>query len=514
MMKRSILVILAAGFLFVSACRHSTPTSRDTNTVVIGLSTGPKTLDPRLGTDVASARIQQLMFNSLVKKNVHSAIVPDLAESYSIEDDTTYRFNLRHNVKFHDGSLFTARDVKATFDAIRSSELGSLKRSAYDKLKSIEIVDDFTIIFKTTEPFAPFLINMVQGILPEKEAKKIQAGEKIRPIGTGPFMLEKQQGDELFTLKAFPDYFEGKPAVDHLVIKVLPDDITRVMELEKGSIDFLQNSFPPDSLDRLRKNPKLKIITAPGTSYYYLGFNFRLDYPAANAEVRRALAMALDRKAIIHHILGDLATPAESVLPKGHWAYDPDLKPIAFDPRTAGKLLEDAGYPLKDGSRFELEFKCSQNKRSRRLAEVIQAQWAQIGVDVTIRSLEWGTYYDDILKGNFQTYLMSWVGITDPDIYYSLFHSASIPPNGRNRGQYVSAQMDRLLTAGRSILDQKQRAEIYRKVQELAAADLPYINLWHTQNVAVMNKDIIGYTMYPAGDFTSFARVKWGSGGR
>jgi len=478
--------------------------------VVISMGTAPKTLDPRISTDVASARVQQLVFNSLIKKNQRSELVPDLAESWDIIDNTAYRFKLRKNVIFHDGTDFNAQDVKATFDAVLSDTLASPKKSAYDKLASITVVDDYTIIFKTTEPFAPFLINMVLGIMPEEEAMKHNPDEIIKPVGTGPFKVIEQIGDEKILLEANADYFLEKPLLDRIEFKVVPDDAIRLMELEKGSVDFIENNIPADSVPRLRENPDLKVMTAPGTSYYYMGFNSRLkNHPTSETEVRRAIAMAINRDEIIEYVLGGLASKACSVLPEGHWAFNEELTQIPYDPVQAGEMLSKAGYMIKDGSRFTIEFKVSQNKQSRKLAEIIQAQLAKIDIDVHIQSLEWGTFYEDIVKGNFQTYILSWVGVTDPDIYHSIFHSSSIPPNGRNRGQYVNSELDSLLDSARVELDQTTRTKLYREVQKILYNELPYISLWHKYNIAVMKKDLMNFKMYPAGDLDSFAEVYW-----
>ncbi|MCD4655332.1 ABC transporter substrate-binding protein [bacterium] len=506
------IAVFCGCIIFTGCSGNQTPveTSSAKSKVVIGMGTEAKTLDPRISTDVASARIQQLVYNSLIKKNLQSELVPDLAESWEIINNTTYRFKLRKNIRFHDGSQFDARDVKATFDAILSDTLASPKKSAYDKLASITIIDDFTILFETTEPFAPFLINMVLGILPEAEARKHNPDENINPIGTGPFKVFQDDDDEHITLASFPEYFQGQPPLDIVEFKIVPDDAIRLMELEKGSVDFVENNVPSDSVPRLRENPDLKIMTAPGTSYYYMGFNFRLEnHPTNQREVRHALAMALNRDEIIKHILGGLASKAVGVLPEGHWAFNKNLKQIPFDPEQATDILDKAGFPLKDGSRFSVEFKVSQNKQSRKLAEIIQAQWAKIGVKVNLQSLEWGTFYEDIINGNFETYVLSWVGVTDPDIYHSIFHSGSIPPNGRNRGHYINPDLDRLLDSARVELDPAARADLYRKVQRLIHDDLPYISMWHTHNVAIMKNDLMHFQLYPAGDLDSFAKVSW-----
>ncbi|HPQ39034.1 MAG TPA: ABC transporter substrate-binding protein [bacterium] len=512
-LRSLVTAVICLVFLLTGCGGNSDPADAGAagNGIVVGMGTAPKTLDPRLSTDVASARVQQLVYNSLVRKNIHSDIEPDLAESWEMVNDTTYRFKLRRNVRFHDGSMFDARDVKATFEAVLADTLASPKKAAYEKLASISIIDDYTIIFETTEPFAPFLINMVLGILPESQARNHDPNQAISPVGTGPFQVTRRDGNDTVVLTAFTDHFRGKPAMDRVEFRVVPDDAIRIMELEKGTIDFIENNVPPDAVPQLRENPEVNVMTAPGTSYYYMGFNMRLtDHPTADPRVRRALALALDRESIITHVLGGLASPAVSLLPEGHWAFNTDLAQIPFDPEEAGRLLDAAGYSLHDGgNRFSVEFKVSQNNQSRRLAEIIQAQWATVGVTVNLRSLEWGTFYEDIINGNFECYVLSWVGVTDPDIYFSIFHTDAIPPNGRNRSHYSNPEVDRLLETARVTLDQKRRAEMYREVQVKLQEDLPCISLWHTDNVAVMDSDLTGFRLYPAGDLDSFAGITW-----
>jgi peptide/nickel transport system substrate-binding protein len=504
-------VLLAGVWLF--GCRgdqygHSAELSR--NGVRIGMSVAPRTLDPRIATDVASSRVQQLVFNSLVTLNKDLEIVPELAESWEMTDTTTYRFTLRKDVMFHDGNLLTARDVKATFDAILSDTLASPRKAAYDMLAAIEVIDDQTIEFKTVQPSAPFLINLVQGILPEKQARNHDPSTPIEPIGTGPFRIAGNFGNDRIVLNAFDNHFNGRPALDWLEFRVVPDDSIRVMELEKGTLDFVQNDIPPDSLERLNNHPDLEVLSRPGTSYYYLGFNFRLtNHPTIHRTVRRALAMAINRDDIIRHHLKGYAEKATGVLPPDHWAFNETVLQMPFDPEKAGEMLDKAGFKMVDGQRFEVEFKVSQNKHSIRLAEIIQAQWAKIGVKVNLRTLEWGTFYDDVVNGNFETYIMSWVGVTDPDIYYSLFHSSSTPPNGRNRGHYMNWMMNVLLDHLQTEFDHERRRILYRKIHGIMEMDQPYISLWHAHNVVVKKTDLMHFEFYPAGDLVSFSRVAW-----
>ena len=211
------------------------------------------------------------------------------------------------------------------------------------------------------------------------------------------------------------------------------------------------------------------------------------------------------------HKPSGLAAPAKSLLAPGNWAYAPDLPDYTYNPAQAEKLLDEAGFPDPDGDgpqvRFNLTYKTSQNELSRRIAEVLQEELKKVGIGAEIKSYEWGSFFADISAGNFQLYSLKWVGVTDPDIYYYIFHSQNIPPQGANRNHYLNPRLDALLEEGRQTLDEAKRTRIYHRVQQIIAEELPYISLWHTMNVVVMRQRVQGFVLYPAGDFTSLKKV-------
>ncbi len=482
----------------------------DSETLTIALEASPTNLDPRKATDVASARVTQLVFSGLLKKDQQSNLVPDVALSWEQPDSTTYMFHLRQGVTFHDGSSLTARDVKYTFLSIMDPAFKSPRRGSFEELKQIEVLDDYTVKFILKKPFAPFLINMTLGIVPAHAAQAVEGEFSRKPIGSGPFKLIDWQADEKLVFSAFTQYYADAPKLKRIIYKIVPEDTVRLLGLEKGSVQLVQNSIPTDLLPRLKANPKLKVITSPSTTYAYIGFNME-DPMLSKKRVRKALALAIDRPAIIKHLLGGLATPANSLLPETHWAYEAQLTSYSYDLAQARKLLDEAGFADPDGDgpqpRFRLSYKTSQNEQSRRIAEVLQHQWQKLGIEVDVRSYEWGTFFADISAGNFQLYSLQWVGITEPDIYYYIFHSSSIPPQGANRGKYINPELDKLLEEGRNTLDTDKRKAVYSRVQKLLADDLPYISLWHMMNVVAMQKEVQGFVPYPAGDFTSLKDV-------
>ena len=297
--------------------------------------------------------------------------------------------------------------------------------------------------------------------------------------------------------------------MEEIVFRIIPDDTVRYLEMKKGSLDFIQNNLPPDVVAGIEQEGNFQVLKSPGTTYEYIGFNLRDKY-CQHLEVRQAVAHALDIPLMIRHLLKGLGTEATGVLSPGHWAFNPEVPRYEYNPERARELLDRAGFPPgADGFRFTLEYKTTQADLSRRKGEVIQNQLAAVGIRVRLTSYEWSAFYADIRSGNFQLYSLQWVGVTDPDIYYYLFHSRSIPPEGANRGHYVNPTLDALIEAGRYTLNLEQRTSIYQQIQEIVARDVPYISLWHNSNVAVMKKGLEGYVLYPAGDFSSLKNLRW-----
>ncbi|MBD3305636.1 hypothetical protein GF339_04585 [candidate division KSB3 bacterium] len=506
---RKILLILCAIMLSVAGVDATLAAD---HTLTLALESDPTNIDPRFGTDVNSARVYQLVSNGLIQKDPTSKLVPDLAERWENPDAKTYIFHLRQGVKFHDGTEFTAEDVKYTFESMLDPEMQSPKAAAYTKIDQIEILDPYTIKFTLKEVFAPFLIEMVQPIVP-KQAAQQQEGEKFGEtlIGTGPFKLVEWAHDEQVVFEANPDYFAGPPNVDKIVLRIIPDDTVRFLELQQGGVDLVQNAIPPDMVPIAKETPGLNVIAQESIVIYYLGFNLE-DPILSNVKVRQAMAYAIDRPTIIEYLMEGQASLATGLLSPANWAYEPDVKTYDYDVEKAKALLDEAGYPDPDGDgpqpRFSLIYKTSTAPLRIRIGEVLQDQLKQVGIEISeIQTFEWAKFYDDIKSGNFQIYTLRWVGITEPDIFYSIFHSSMVPPEGRNRGRYRNPRIDELTEQGRQVIDTEARKQIYSEIQKILAEELPYIFLWYPHNIVVMNDRVHGFTLYPDGDFASLKDV-------
>lgn len=488
-----ILLPILLCLIFTPSC--SQPSIPD-GYVIVALESNPSSLDPRIATDASSQKIIRLIFNGLVKLDENMRPAPDLAIRWEKINDLTFLFHLRKGVKFHNGKELTSEDVKFTFKSILNPSLSSPHRGSYQYIKSIEERGRYAVIFRLKKPYSPFLTTMTMPIIPADYNDK-----ENPPPGTGPFKFVRWIQDEWIELKANDGFFDGEVRIKGVIFRIIPDDTSRFLELQKGNIHLILNAIEPEVLPLVNKRSRLfNIMTRPGTNYSYLGFNLH-DPILRDRRVREAIARGIDRDTIIKEILKGFAYPAKGILPPMHWAHEGDVEVYTYNPVRARKLLDEAGFFDPDGpgpkKRFRLLYKTSQNKLRRRIAEVIQAQLAQIGIDVEIRSYEWGTFYSDIKSGNFQIYSLTWVGVTDPDIYYYIFHSSSTPPNGANRGGYRNPEVDSLLERGRVEGDEKRRKEIYSKIQKIIVKDLPYISLYHSVNIAVVKKGLVGFILYP-----------------
>src|ERR1044071_5859631 len=481
----------------------------DSHTLVMIIESSPTNLDPRVGTDAQSERIDELIFDPLVHRDDHFNLVPWVAERWEIPDPKTYVFHLRKDVHFHDGRPLTSRDVKWTLDTLHDGSLISLKTTTYRLVQKVDALDDATVILHLSEPDATLLYNLSDGafgIVPYGSGKQFNR----YPVGSGPFRFVSQEPDSQVVLERNDGYWGQHARIEHVRLTIVPDATTRALELRKGSADISPSgSLSADMIGTLRRDPKLVVEQQPGTVLAYMTFNLR-DPILKDVRVRQALAYAIDRAPMLHYLFGDQGRLADSVLPPQHWAYTSDVQHYVYDPVEANALLDSAGYPRgKDGIRFHLLMKTSTEETTRLLAAVLQQQLRQVGIALDIRSFEFATFYSDVLKGAFQLCSLRWIGGNeDPDIFYYAFHSSSFPPKHANRGYYVNTQIDRLIDEGRTTVDQQRRKQIYAQVQQILARDLPYINLWYFDNVVVHTQRVKNLRLNPPGNYDFLTSVE------
>ena len=480
-------LLLCCLSLAITGCADS-----NRGSIAFGLNTAPVTLDPRFSTDAVSYRITRLIYKSLVDFDEQFQAVPDLASWEQLALDH-YRFTLKNEHRsFHDGTYLTANDVKATYKFVLNPVNVSPHKGSVEMIDSMEVIDDDTIDFKLSQPDPLFPGRLVIGILPEDLISK-QHNFNKKPVGSGSMRFsEWSDGSRLKLIR-----IDDGQVIEFITLK---DATVRVLKLLRGEIDLVQGDLPPGIVQWLDEKDSVLVNKKKGDTFSYLGFNLE-DSETGNKLIRNAIAHAIDREAIIKYVKGGTARKAGAILPANHWAGRADLTGYEFDLDKARILLSEAGYSLLNP--LKLTYKTTNKPDSLRLATIIQDQLKSVGIELDIRSYDWGTFYGDIKAGRFQMYSLSWVGLKMPDIFRYAFHSVSIPPNGANRGRFINTRVDSIIEAAEIEPDVSKQAEYYRELQEVLFDALPYVPLWYEDNVLAMRKEINGYTLSTDGNFDS-----------
>jgi peptide/nickel transport system substrate-binding protein len=503
---RSSCVALAGAalsLLISASCGTSRP---ERDAIVVGIANSPAILDPRIGSDEYSQKAHQLLFDTLMGIGPDLRVVPGLAETLENPDPLTYIARLRRGVRFHNGREMTSADVVYTFASFLDPKFGG-RSGAYRMVASVTAVDAYTVQFTLKEAAASFPINLVMGIVQDGSG----AANTRSPVGTGPYKLVEFLPDDRLVLARFEDYWGGAPANTGLVLKVVPDDTMRGLELRKGTVDLVVNDLSPDIVSELQEEGRLGVVTSSGTDYAYVGLN--LKHPIlGRKEVRHAIGYAINREAIVTHLRRGLAVEATGLIPTMAWAFEPEVFRFTYDPARAARLLDAADLPDPDGAgplpRFALTIRTSTSEIYRLQAAAIQHDLEQIGIRVDVRSTETQTLFADIVRGNFQMYTAVFVGITDPDMLRRVFHSSQVPPTGLNRVWYQKPEVDRLIERAAQVADETERRALYGEAQRLIAEDSPYIPLWSRTNVAVFQPELEGVTLSATADFTFLKDVR------
>jgi len=487
------LIFVAIALL---ACTRARTASDE---LVMGLSAQPSSLDPRYASDAYGMRIVQLVFDSLVRVGPKLEIKPGVAKTWSYSG-LTYTFELVPGLKFHNGRDVTPEDLIFSFEQFSapSSSFAS-SFNEVEKFQAIKNGDHLQVKIKMKKFVANFLGAdlAVYKILPKQEI----AGFPQKLIGSGPFQYSGKNDNEI-VLTRFERHPVHVPKMPKLVIKVVRDDFTRYQKLMRGELDICLNEIAIDKVPMFeKKSDKFSVTRFPTASMSYVLINMQ-DATLKQKELRQALSQAINRPEIIRYKLEGLGEEATSVLPMVHPYFNHDLLEPKYDLAAAKAVIEKLGLKGQ-----HLILKSSNNPGAIDNARVIAYQLSQTGLDVELQSFEWGKYYDDIKRGNFQLALMKWVGISDPDIYRAAFHSKEKPPGGRNRGHYANPEVDEVVEKAVNTENETERRALYLKAQKLVFDDVATLPLWYEVQVAIMKKDIEGFEPSIMGDYDTLVNV-------
>lgn len=486
-MKKKLTAVLFCllSILFISCGKENNDNGNgEKDTLVFAQISEGKTLDPQDTTEQYSQRIIAVVYDRLVEiDEMTGELVPGLAEKWERLDENNIIFHLRKDVKFHNGDKFSANDVKYTIE--RAKTLPKVAH-LYKLISNIEVIDDNTVKLTTSEPFAPLLAHLshkTASIIDSKAHKEL--GEKYfeNPAGTGPYKYSSWKVGDRITLEAFNDYFKGAPAIKYVEVRAVPEENSRVIGLETGEIDMTADLSPESRKIVLDNADKMAYKEKSGISVNYLGFATNRDI-IKDRDVRRAIAMAVNRDAIIDSIMMGTVEKANSFIAPGTFGYSKDSKVLDYNHEEAKKIIEAKGLV---GTKLKLGV--SNSPVRMQMCEIIQAQLKEIGLEVSIESLEWGTFLAATAKGDLDMFSLGWGPSTyDGDYgFYPNFHSSQLGGAG-NRSQYVNPEMDRLLDAAKKEVNPEVRKELYAKVADIIYEDVPVLPIYYTNDtVAAVN---------------------------
>jgi peptide/nickel transport system substrate-binding protein len=510
---------------------------------VIGLGGEATQLNPVVATDGFSYIAEWPLFDSLVELDQSLNVRPLLAESWEVaKDGLAYTFKLKKGVKWHDGTPFTARDVAFTFYAVLNPKVTTPHRAYFDALagfpeltnkdapkrpedlavKPIEVVDDHTVRFRLRYPSGSFLAvltNPRAGIIPEHLLKTADLNTtefNRKPVGTGPFKFVEWRRGERLVMEANPQYHGGRPALDRLIFRIIPDSVVLLQELRAGGVDFIENP-PLNEVARLKQTAGLKVLVADNTSYNYFGWRQDLE-PFNDLRVRRALNHAIDVPTLVKEALQGYATIATGQFPPSSWAYDPAVKPYAYDPNRAKALLAEAGFRpegdgvlARNGKRFSFTIRHDQaNQAVKDTAVIVQEYLKRVGVEAKLEPLDWPTFVKKLFASEFEGIVVGWTNHHDPDPFaYTIWHSSQW--KGRNFAHYKNPRVDELLEQARHTAVVAERKKHYAEFSKLLMEDAPYVFLYFPQQIFVTRQSYDGFLPIPAfaGIYQSLRHVRW-----
>ena len=512
--------VLLTSFLFLLAGCAREPVIKYPNTFTIGLSADAKRLLPFLASDSASADISGYIFSGLTKYDKDIKLTGDLAEAWDVSPDRlTITFHLRKGVRWQDGVEFTSDDVLFTYRIVTDPKTPTPYGSNYGPVSKVEAPDRYTVKVTYKEPFVPAIEAWGMGIVPKHllEGKDVSSPEVNRtPVGTGPYRLKEWVTGQKIVLEAFDGYFEGRPGMDRIIARVIPDSATMFLELKFGGIDFMGLTPPQYKLQAGTDffNRYFQKFKYPAFGYTYLGYN--LSAPLfSDVRVRRALAHAVNKQEVIAGVLLGYGLPCTGPFHPETWAYNPLVKDYAYSPEKALELFGEAGWKRnpgggleKDGRPFSFTLITNQGNEARlKAAQIMKEQLKRVGIEMDIKVLEWQAMLHDFVdKKRFEAVLMGWALSRDPDMY-DIWHSSKTKEGEFNFISYKNGEVDDLLLAGRKEFGPEKRKAIYRRIHEIIMEDQPYLFLYIGDALPVLHKRFKGVEKAPLGIMYDF--IHW-----
>jgi peptide/nickel transport system substrate-binding protein len=524
---KSVRISLAVAFIFSSmlgCSRHTAQTLVPDalknyppaygDVLVEGTIGEPTILNPILASDSASHEVTDLIFSSLLKYDKDLNLIACLAAAWEVSPDgKVITFHLRKDAKWQDGKQVTAADVKFTLERYMDPTVKTAYRSNYENVLRSEALDNNTFRVYYKEAFAPAL-ETIGGmpVLPEHllKGKDINTTDdfNFHPVGCGPYRYGSWNRGESVTLQANAEYFEGRPYLNRVVLRIIPDMAVQFLELRNGGLDMM--SLTPNQFTGEGNKPEFKAAynkyRYPSNQFTYMGFNLK-NPMFQDKRFREAIALSINKQALVDGVLEGLGKVSTGPYTPSTWAFNPDVKPVAFDQLKARELFVASGYRYasdgtltKNNVPVEFTILTNQGNRDReQTLTIIQAQLKEVGIKVTPRIIAWSTFLSEFVnKRKFDAVILGWSLAQDPDLY-DIWHSSKTGENEFNFVSYKNPEVDRLLEAGRRTFNRDKRTQIYHDVHRLIAQDLPYVFLYVPDSLPAVHRRVLGIDPGPAG---------------
>lgn len=492
---RILFAALAIALLFGSVFADGAALAQ---TITIGMGADAVNLDPHTTNDQPSSRVRRQIFETLIVQGEDLNLYPGLATSWEQLDELTYEFTLRQGVTFHNGETFNANDVKYTYERLLDPATAADGAFLLETIANVEVIDDYKVRITTSEPFGPLLSHLAHPVAAIQNQKAIEAaGEDYgltSAVGTGPFVFVDWVSQSHLTLERYDNYWGESAKSERLVFRAIPEGTVRAIELETGGVDIAYDLEPIDRM-RLEFDPNINLSRDASLSTSYIGFNVNKP-PFDNKLVRQAINYAVDVEVLVDVIYEGQATQAFGPVSAMAFGYNPELTGYEYDPAKARELLAQAGY----ANGFKTSIWTNDNPLRMQIAEVVQQNLAEVGIDADVEIVEWGAYLENTGAGLHDMFILGWVTVTADADYglYALFHSSQFGSAG-NRTFYGNDRVDELLDLARATSDPDTRLGAYYEIQDIIVDEAPWVFLFFPEDVHGARSNVQGFTPHPAG---------------
>lgn len=526
-----IMVMLVSGCSSKSLPLPKKLAMKQGGQLVYGSLQEPNTLNPLLSDFLATAEVSSLIFSGLVVTNDKGEWIPELAVEVPTlqnggisQDGLIIKYKLRSGVTWHDGTPFSAEDVRFTWQTIMNPRVNVVSRDGYDKILSIDTPDENTVIIRFKEYYAPYL-TLFTSILPKhvlESAGDINKAPFSRaPIGTGPFKIKEWRLAEAVVLEANAAYFRGKPNLDKIIYKVIPDNSIMLSQLKSGEVDIVTN-VPFSQLDQAKGIEGVKVLTTPNMVWEHLDFNMDKTL-FQDVRVRQAIALGIDKQSIIANVFKNAASPAVGDQSPLSWGYNPAARPTVRDVDAARELLVQTGWKqgtdgifVKDGRKLAFSLSVPSGMKSREIvAQMISQQLKEVGIEVDVQMIDTNKFFGEVLKNRgFDTAMYAWVAGIDPN-NLTLWHSKKIPSRanqyeGQNYPGWRNIEVDALTERGVRTIEIEARKQIYFRIQDLIIQECPVVPLYYRSNIDVVRNGVENYRSNPTPTGNLWNAWQWG----